>query len=202
MGEFEVAVCSVVRVSVAPAGERLPVRPLLRREYDALVDAGLLEGAHVELLDGMMVEMSPQGGGHARAVRRLNELLMRQVQPPWAVSVQSSFAAGERSQPEPDAAVVRESGEALPSVAALAVEVAVSSHHVDLRVKPAVYAAAGVAAYVVVDLPAGVLRVHTGPTDAEYDEVRVLRAGQPLRRTDPDLVLDLADLLPPPAAEQ
>ncbi len=101
-GAFEVAVCSVVRVSVAPAGERLPVRPLLRREYDALVDAGLLEGAHVELLDGMMVELSPQGGGHARAVRRLNELLMRQVEPPWAVSVQSSFAAGERSQPEPD----------------------------------------------------------------------------------------------------
>jgi hypothetical protein len=34
------------------------------------VDAGALEGLRIELLDGLLVDLSPQGEPHARASRR------------------------------------------------------------------------------------------------------------------------------------
>jgi Uma2 family endonuclease len=42
------------------------IRPLKRVEYEALIDAGLLEDERVELLRGVLVEMSPQGHAHSR----------------------------------------------------------------------------------------------------------------------------------------
>lgn len=187
------------RPGVTAATEEPVVRGLLRVEYDVLVDQGLLEGQHVELIEGAIVEVSPQGDRHQLTIRRLNRLLVPQVRDPWVVTVQSPFAAGVRSEPEPDVAVVREPGVATPSEAALLVEVTDTSRRLDLVTKPRVYGAAGVPVYAVVDLRDRLLRVHTGPTAEGYDEVRLLRPGQPLRLDEPglDLMLDVADVLPP-----
>lgn len=53
----------------------LPVHPLTVADLDAMVEAGILhENDHIELLDGVLVEMSPQGPPHAFAIRRLTSL--------------------------------------------------------------------------------------------------------------------------------
>ena len=41
------------------------IRKLSRREYDKLVELGVFEDERIELLRGMLVTMSPQGGPHA-----------------------------------------------------------------------------------------------------------------------------------------
>lgn len=45
-------------------------------EYFAMVDAGLLEGKRVELIDGVIVERSPAEPQHNQFLSRLNQLLM------------------------------------------------------------------------------------------------------------------------------
>ncbi len=44
--------------------------PLTRAEYEALVRRGVLDDAHVELLYGRLVSMSPQGEPHTYSVSR------------------------------------------------------------------------------------------------------------------------------------
>jgi len=83
------------------------VRPLRRIEYEVLVEQGMFgEGEHVQLLDGELVEMSPQGAAHAAVVESLTELLVPALLGKARVRVQLPFAAGDASEPEPDVAVV------------------------------------------------------------------------------------------------
>jgi len=72
---------------------------------EAMVDAGILgENDKVELLDGVLVEMSPQGARHAAAIRRLTNRLVPfataaglEVSPQCPLNVVSPI-----SLPEPD----------------------------------------------------------------------------------------------------
>ena len=148
-------------------------RGLTRAQYDALVDTGALDGEPVELLGGVLVEMSPQGDAHARAITRLTRWFVPRLPDPWVLRVQLPLAATEDSEPEPDLAVVVEPPSGHPSTAALAIEVADSSQRTDLLHKPNLYAAADVDQYWVVDLARREVVVHTGPVPAVgYSEVR------------------------------
>jgi hypothetical protein len=52
-------------------------RPLKRSEYDRLIELGVFDDERVELIQGVLVKMSPQRAPHASTVQRLNELLMQ-----------------------------------------------------------------------------------------------------------------------------
>jgi hypothetical protein len=49
-------------------------RPLRRAEYDLLVEQGFFDDERVELLDGVIVRMSPHGPEHDDVVGRLTEM--------------------------------------------------------------------------------------------------------------------------------
>ena len=78
------------------------LRPISRPEYDRMVALGLFEDERVELLRGMLVAMSPQGTGHAEAVRRLTELLLPPLLGRARISAQCPYAASDDSEPEPN----------------------------------------------------------------------------------------------------
>ena len=86
--------------------------------------------------------------------------------------VQMPLAVGEGWVPEPDVALVEHGPdpEVRPTTALLVAEVAVSSHARDVRKAP-VYASAGIPVYWLVDLPAGIVRVHTEPGPDGYASV-------------------------------
>ncbi len=155
-------------------------RGLTRAEWEALVSTGVLEGQHVELVEGLVVQVHPQGGRHMMLVTRLHRHLTLQLGEPWIVRTQGPLAASDRSMPEPDVAVVRDTGPVHPETAELVVEVAVTSQRMDLVHKPALYAAADVQQYWVVDLPAREIIVHTGPGADGYATVRRLPLDTPL----------------------
>lgn len=170
------------------------VRPLRRVEYDRLVDQGAFEDESIELIEGALVHMSPEGADHAWVIQKLTKLFARNLPDHLALRVTHPWAASDLSEPEPDLAVVPEANyrRAHPSEARLLVEVARSSRRKDLGIKASVYAAAGVPEYWVVDLAHGVLVRHTGPGPDGYGDVTTHGASESL--TVEGMVVDLGPL--------
>jgi Uma2 family endonuclease len=149
------------------------VRPLRRVEYEALVAQGLLDNSSVELLLGTLVDISPQGPLHADAVRHLAERFIRELPRTVHTRVQSPLALSDDSEPEPDIAVVPASDyrRAHPDRALLIVEVSDTSLDKDRGVKTALYAAAGVPEFWLVNLLDRVVEVHRQPSAGRYGAI-------------------------------
>jgi Uma2 family endonuclease len=175
------------------------VRPLRRAEYESLAREGLLEDEQVELLDGAIVRMPPPiGPAHDATIQRLNHLLVRALYPRAAIRIQSSFAASDHSQPQPDVAVVPPGDyfDAHPDKAWLVVEVADSSRTRDRGIKARLYAANGVVEYWVVDLSAGLIEICTEIVAGEYARVTPVRRGERATLVAfPDVTLEASDVL-------
>lgn len=149
------------------------VRPLLRVEYDLLVESGAFEEERVELLEGTLVTMTPQDSAHAYTVQRLTELLTVALQGRASVRVQSPLALTDDSEPEPDVAVVPIADYSAhhPASVHLIVEVANTSVQRDRFVKAPLYAHAGVPEYWIVDLGSRTVRVCRRPSAGEFTDV-------------------------------
>jgi Uma2 family endonuclease len=176
------------------------VRPLRRSEYDRLVDLGVFQEERLELLEGRLVEMSPQGNAHAYSIRRLDRLLQRALGDRAEVQIQGPIAASDLSEPEPDVAVL-EPGDYLderPQSAHLIVEVADTSRAKDLGLKARLYAHMQVPDYWVIDLERRQLVVHRQPQHDRYGEVRTLAESEELTLARfPDVRIRLSEVLPP-----
>ncbi len=100
------------------------------RRFQDMVAAGVWrDDERIELIDGEIVDMAPIGGAQAWCVTRVAELLRARVGDRAHVWVQLPIVLGERSQPQPDLALIRNKAEgydaALPSAedVLLAIEV-------------------------------------------------------------------------------
>lgn len=178
-------------------------RPLrwTKTEYYRLGETDFFAGRRVELMGGEIIEMQPIGVGHLKAVNLGNRALGRAFGDAFYVSVQNPFDAGGDSEPIPDlAALAGDPGdlEAVPTTAALIVEVADSSLRYDRTTKVTLYARAGIADYWLVNLVERVLEVHRQPqASGGYADVRVYRAGETISPlAAPEAVIAVADLLP------
>jgi Uma2 family endonuclease len=174
------------------------VRPLKRTEYETMVVAGLFADERVELLEGVIVEMSPQSPSHAAAIQRLDRVLQRLIGDRASIRIQMPFVAGDLSLPEPDVAVVPSGdyADAHPAHALLIIEVADSSLRKDRRLKGEVYARARVTEYWVVGLADGIIEVHTEPSSAAYRSVTTARRGDRVRPAAlPDVEIAVDDVL-------
>jgi Uma2 family endonuclease len=146
-------------------------------EYHQLVESGGFdEDTRIELIDGLLLDMSPKGAEHENALEWLDRMIQRAVDHErFRVRVQMALSFGS-SEPEPDLVVVERDAPAPhhPGTAALVVEVAMTSQRRDLRVKPRIYAQAGVPHYWVIDLAKRRAVVHTEPGRDGYGSVEVL----------------------------
>lgn len=185
---------------------QVPVQGLTRELYDALVDQGRFDGQRVELLEGEIVEVSPQGWPHSHGIttlaRSLDRALMARHGDTYVVRQEKPLAATEVSEPEPDIDIVDNAALSAgrhPETAHLVVEVADSSRRIDLVHKPRIYAAAGVPQYWVVDLVDRSVVVHTDPDPGSTPPYRAIHR---VPWTEPLTVLDvtvvLADVLARP----
>ncbi len=145
-------------------------RLLSVEEYHRMVAAGILdEDERVELLEGVIVAMTPQSVAHARRIEWLTRFLVRSLGDEYAVRPQLPLTLGDRNEPEPDLAVVRAestSEDRHPTGAVLVIEVAGKSLRRDRRVKAAVYARAGISEYWIVNLEARAVEVLSDPEPA------------------------------------
>jgi Uma2 family endonuclease len=172
--------------------------------YLGLVEAGVLsEDDRVELLEGVVVAMAPHSPAHAAGVARADEALRRAVGARAHVRPQLSLVLGRRSVPEPDLAVVPGSvadyDRSHPTTAWLVIEVADTSLQQDRLSKAAIYAAAGIPEYWIVNLRDSVVEVMRDPDAAQARWRDVRRAGRDARLglvAVPGASVAVADLLP------
>lgn len=170
-------------------------------DYHELIESGALdEDTRIELIDGLLVDMSPRTPRHERLVARMNLWLTRnvdaerfEVRPSGALTL-----VGSGSEPEPDFSVVERGVDEPyhPATAVLVVEVAVSSRRHDLGRKAELYAQAGVREYWVVDVERDRLVVHRDPRGDTWAQVVALDPGATLRAEALELPeLDVGELL-------
>lgn len=173
----------------------LPIHRLDVDTYNTIVASGALEGRQVELLDGVLVQMSPQSPAHSTVIMRLMRSFA--AAPRWWTRVQSPLEVLPDSEPEPDLAVFAEepSPDHHPRTAMLAIEVAVSSQLIDRNVKGVKYARAGIPVYWLIDVPARTVEVYTEPGEQGYDSCKRYGAGATLpSRLDSVADIDLGAL--------
>lgn len=179
---------------------RDPIRPLKRVEYDELVARGHFDDEKVELLFGMVVEMSPIDRAHIESTNRVRRVLELALNDRAKVDSPAVLAASEISEPEPDVMVVPSSTnwEAHPSTAFLVVEVARSSLDRDQRVKTTLYALAHVEEYWIVNHVDGVVEVYRDSREGEWRTKTTHARGEQVSMLRfPDVVVDVTDILPP-----
>ncbi len=163
--------------------------------YDRMVASGALEGAHLELLDGLLVGVSPQSPSHAAVVEALTEHFAGRG---LCMRVQLPLCIPPDCEPEPDIVLLAERppAGAHPTTALLVVEVAVNSHCIDRGRKAERYAQASIPTYWLVDVPGRAVEVRTQPGAHGYERCTIYHEGSvvpaPLDGVDD---LDIAALL-------
>lgn len=172
-------------------------------EYHRMGRAGVFhDDDRVELLDGRIVELSPIGPTHSGCVTALTGSLTRLVADRALVSVQNPIRLGQRSEPQPDVAVLRLRSDAYRTAHAdppdilLLIEVADASLDYDRDVKLPLYAAAGVTEVWLVNLPGDTIAVYRDPGPDRFATLRTARRGDTLTALrPPGVALRVDDIL-------
>ncbi len=135
-----------------------------------MVEAGILdEDARVELVDGVLVDMSPISPEHSGAVAWLNRHFTLASGDAWEVRIQDQLVLRDgRDFVQPDLILIEPAPRSqLATTALLVVEVAHTSQRRD-REKARGYAEAGVPDYWLVDLVAETVTVLRDPGPDGY----------------------------------
>jgi Uma2 family endonuclease len=154
-------------------------------EYHRMVDAGILrDNDRVELIAGVVLEMSPIGPRHNAAIMRANKALNRIVHDQAILGVQGSIRLDEWNEPQPDLYLLRPkddfyaSGLANPSDVMLVVEIADSSLEYDRTVKVDLYAIAGVPEYWISNIQDEEIEAYSHIVKHSYSKVRRFKRGE------------------------
>jgi len=165
--------------AVAPSPSKATTAPrrFTREEYLRMREVGILtEDDPVELINGQIVEMSPENSPHRICIAKLNQILVRALADTGCfVQPQSTLPLDEYNLPEPDLAVLRGTPDELMEEelpVALVVEVADTSLERDRGVKQSLYAQADIPVYWIVNLDARELEGYSDPGDERYRERR------------------------------
>ncbi|MGE0682672.1 MAG: Uma2 family endonuclease [Candidatus Binatia bacterium] len=139
-------------------------------QYHAMIQAGILtEDDPVELLEGWLVTKMPKNPRHSAVTQLMQAALTRALPSGWHVRGQEPVTT-EDSEPEPDIVVARGDLRQYldrhpgPQDVALVVEVADSSLQRDRMLKKRLYAAAGIPAYWVANLPELHIEAYSDPS--------------------------------------
>lgn len=169
-------------------------------DFHRMGQAGILRAdARVELVAGELIEMAPIGTRHAEVVDRLTRACLLSAGTQLRVRVQGPVRLDDRTEVQPDLAVLRAADYALahpgPADVLLLIEVADTTLAYDRDVKLPLYGAAGIAEVWLVDLAGRRVTLHRAPTASGYGQV--LDAPEMLTAARvPGLSVALVDLLP------
>jgi len=154
--------------------------------------------AKVELIDGELVEMAPEGMPHVRAKMQLAMSFMSRTGDAVRVIVDSTLRLSSTSAPDPDLYLydARLPLDSLDGASVgLVIEVSGTSLARDLSIKAALYARHGVREYWVIDVASRTVIIHRDPRDGAYGSVVTALADEAVAPLAfPEMPLRLSDL--------
>lgn len=143
-------------------------------EYHHMIDAGILDERQVELINGEIVEMAPEGEPHAYSISESGEYLTNLLGQQAKVRNGHPITLPDDSEPEPDIAIVQRLGKEYlehhpyPENVFWIIEYSDATLNKDLNLKSQIYAAVAIPEYWVVDLKKKVLVVFREPKNGRY----------------------------------
>jgi Uma2 family endonuclease len=155
----------------------LPLHRIDVDTYYRIAETGILDDLRVELLEGLIIDMSPPSPEHSAIIARLTQHLASASR--GHVRVQLPLEVPPRNVPQPDLALIAGpiSTKHHPHTALLAIEVAVSSHMTDRNLKARYYARAEIPTYWIVDVPGRAVEVRTVPGADGYGKCEIYHDG-------------------------
>ncbi len=187
------------------ATAELNPRKITVDEYYRMVETGILRrNERVELLDGVVVEMSPIGPPHRALHWQIDDYLKRVLSGRALVSGQWSQPLDKFNEPQPDIIILASKIEeyfkrdaSLEELYAI-VEVADTSLRTDTGFKRDLYARFGIPDYLVADVENRRLLHYARLLDGRYGEPQQLSYGDTFTvKALPDIVLDADPFLLP-----
>jgi Uma2 family endonuclease len=189
-----------------PSATSARSRRFTRREFHRMAELGIFgPEERLELADGEVVPMSPQGPKHISATRRTARQMRRVFgEERFSVREEKALALNESRERYPDVAVARGGDAEYDDRIAeagdidLVVEVSDTTLAFDREIKGREYAEAGIAEYWVVNLPERCVEVYRQPSaGGGYGSRDVFAPADTLRaQAAPEAPVVAADLLP------
>jgi Uma2 family endonuclease len=176
------------------------------QDYHQMSELGLLDPAErTELIDGQIVLMVAKGNPHILTVRLLTRALEAALSDrPVLVSIQEPIHLSDRSEPEPDLAIVQgnmfDYAERHPRPAEIhwIIEVADSTLRYDCQVKDKLYAQANISDYWVIDLKNRQVHIFRDPMPTGYASHLIVAESQTVSPLAfPEIAIPITTILPP-----
>jgi Uma2 family endonuclease len=169
-------------------------------EWHDLVDSGVLAGKRVELLEGEIIAMSPEGIPHRNTNHKVVKYL-RKLLDGLAEVYESHPITLDNSEPEPDIAIVSlpesiyNTHHPYPEDIYWLIEISQETLSKDLAQKTIIYARNSIAEYWVIDLKNNQLIVHTQPQANGYSKIVEYKTETVSPLAFPETVISLDRLL-------
>ena len=142
-------------------------------EYHKMIEAGILGDRNIQLINGELVEMSPEGVIHAAYGGSIADYL-REVLRGKAWIREAHPITIDNSEPEPDIAIVKLpknkyfQNHPVASDLFCLIEISDTTLNYDLKQKKEIYAAANIPEYWVANVKEKKLVVFTQPNNGDY----------------------------------
>lgn len=171
-------------------------------EYYRLATLGILHPQErLELIEGQILSMSPQGPLHAETVELIADYLRIALAGCALIRNEKPVSLSDVSELVPDLTVVEarrySTRHPVPAQIRLVVEVADSSLDYDRKLKSKVYARAGIQECWVVNIRQRQLHVFTQPVDSGYLSENVFAENSVVVTSVLDVTMTVSDLLVP-----
>lgn len=169
-------------------------------DYHQMIESGLLAERSLELINGEIIEMSPEGIAHSFYCRGTAKYLCSLLGNRAEISEAHPITLPNDSEPEPDIAIVRtpdtlyQTHHPFPEDIFWLIEIANTTLVKDLGVKRDIYAFAGIPEYWVMNLQTLELVVFRDPIDNEYRSKICLSSGTISSLAFPEIPIDISRL--------
>lgn len=187
----------------------VPLRRLTVSEYHRMGEDQILkDDEHVELIEGMIIKMSPKGTKHSAVVSKLSTPFYELVlQNKVLLRVQDSVVLTDNSEPEPDLAIVKPRVDVYmdrhphPDDVQLLIEVSDTTLEKDRKIKLPIYAASGIPEVWIVNLVEKIVEVYRKPIlledgTAKYEiGMNFIKGEKIFPQVFPDKIIAVSDIL-------
>lgn len=152
------------------------------QEYDAMLEKGILtERDRVELVNGQIIEMSPQNPPHAAATNRAANLCNTLFAGLALVRTQTPVVLNDNSKPEPDIAIVKldeqeySDRHSTGNDIFLIIEISDETIYFDLNEKALAYAKSDIEDYWVIDVRRRQAHILRQPVNGVYMQKKIFK---------------------------